>query len=445
MNLALEPLSFYLNNVDSPLLFHLLNVGQGLMSLIIFPDNTVMVYDCNITENNQDSILQYLGKNIPDRYNSKTKNKEKWIDIFVCSHRDIDHIRGLNILNKNFEIHSIWDSEQSGASTSSNDYEYYMHLKREIKDKYGDCAIFTPKASENVIKEVSGAQIFCISPYLDCDTDIETKKQHTNCIVLIIKYSNKSILLTGDSDWYIWKNKIVPNFSKKNFLKSQILIASHHGSRSFFTETNCDNDSIDIEKYPDTTYLGALDFIKPIVTLISCGECKEPHNLPNKEAIKIYKEKTGNSNDKQVLTTYDKGTIVAFIKQDGSFGVIPSRFKNINNPNFTVKIVCQTEDGIRIEHKSTQPKGLKLKYTLKTEGGLLDPIDKLSVYWEVSNCGTNIDECHQEVYCKNKHELDEKLCFSRNLEYEGRHLLRCRIINKNKNVDITKIFIINCK
>ena len=61
------------------------------------------------------------------------------------------------------------------------------------------------------------------------------------------------------------------------------------------------------------------------------------------------------------------------------------------------------------------------------------------------NDGTRInnDDDHQEIYNKNKDELDEKLKFTRYLEYEGRHLLRCRIINNNKKADITKIFIIN--
>ena len=44
-----------------------------------------------------------------------------------------------------------------------------------------------------------------------------------------------------------------------------------------------------------------------------------------------------------------------------------------------------------------------------------------------------------------KKGLDEKLYFTRDLQYSGRHLLRCRVKNSNKNVDITKIFIINCR
>ena len=160
MNIDVEPLSFYLEKNDEPLLFHLLSVGQGLMSLIVFPNNTTFIYDCNITEDNKDNILEYLRENIPLRWNNDTNQYEQWIDIFVCSHRDIDHLRGLDILNNNFLIHSIWDSEQCGASTSSNDYQYYMELRRKIKEKFGEDNLVTPKATE--IFKIGNAEIHCL-------------------------------------------------------------------------------------------------------------------------------------------------------------------------------------------------------------------------------------------------------------------------------------------
>ena len=54
-------------------------------------------------------------------------------------------------------------------------------------------------------------------------------------------------MLTGDSDWKSWKDKIIPNY--KDYVKSEILIASHHGSRSFFTGEV--NETINIEKNPE--------------------------------------------------------------------------------------------------------------------------------------------------------------------------------------------------
>ena len=76
--------------------------------------------------------------------------------------------------------------------------------------------------------------------------------------------------MTGDSDWKSWKEQKVSNFSEivPNYENTDILIASHHGSRSFFT----DEETIDLEQYPDTTYIKSIELINPIITLISCAD-----------------------------------------------------------------------------------------------------------------------------------------------------------------------------
>lgn len=40
----LEPLKWFVD--ESDFRFYLINCGSGLMHLIIFPDNTVMLFDC---------------------------------------------------------------------------------------------------------------------------------------------------------------------------------------------------------------------------------------------------------------------------------------------------------------------------------------------------------------------------------------------------------------
>lgn len=54
-----QPISWYVK--DNHLEFHLLDVGEGLMTLIIFPDNKVMLFDCNVTDENKEEILTYPG------------------------------------------------------------------------------------------------------------------------------------------------------------------------------------------------------------------------------------------------------------------------------------------------------------------------------------------------------------------------------------------------
>ena len=54
----LEPVKFYESEKD--LKFYLIDCDSGLMHLIIFPDDTVMLFDCNVTEDNGDKILLFV-------------------------------------------------------------------------------------------------------------------------------------------------------------------------------------------------------------------------------------------------------------------------------------------------------------------------------------------------------------------------------------------------
>lgn len=444
-----QPLIWYTD--EDQLRFYLLSVGEGLMTLIIFPNKEVMLFDCNVTNENEDVILNFLEEVIPKKYNDTKEKYEKAIDIFVNSHRDEDHYRGLKKVNLRFPIKSIWDSGQSGATTSSSDYKYYMYLRRELKSKNPD-NLLVPTPSNIPVGIKGGVEIFCLAAEEDFTynylnkfaLESYTRIQHTNSMVLMLEYGGRKLLLTGDSDWKSWKEKIIPNFKENNFLESNILIASHHGSRSFFTDES--NDNIDIKKNPDTTYIESIEYIKPDITLISCGKY-ESASHPNKEALKIYKKYTSES---QVYTTYNKGHLSGFIDNKGNFTVVPSRFKNLSNIplriNFEIKclkINTNEKTEKEIMNNTNVSVGCKLKFTIQSQGGLIEPFNKVKVFWEVSNGGKGISSFHQEIYLKDKTEPDDKLSFSRDLTYIGTHLLRCRVINEKKGYDLTRIFIIN--
>lgn len=102
---------------EAGLRFYLVDCGSGLTHLIIFPDRTVMLYDCNLeegpvqAERGKDAILALFSKVIPYKY-TKDGKKGQYIDIFVNSHRDTDHLRGLKYVNEYFPIQTIWDSGQ---------------------------------------------------------------------------------------------------------------------------------------------------------------------------------------------------------------------------------------------------------------------------------------------------------------------------------------------
>ena len=259
------PLAYYTDDCNDNLLFHLLDVGEGLMCLIIFPDESTMLFDCNVTKDNENEVIKYLEKQIPFRWDEEKEEQAQWIDVFVNSHRDDDHYRGLSKVNAKFPIKSIWDSGQTGATTQSNDYLYYMALRRAIRKNHGEDAVIVPKPSAYPLATVSGAEVYCLNSSLSYSDEArfltfarfmalvesraiqEGKIQHTNSIVLSIRYNGRNLLLTGDSDYLAWRDRIVPNFKETGLLKTNILVASHHGSRSFFTDEN-QNDIIDPEE-----------------------------------------------------------------------------------------------------------------------------------------------------------------------------------------------------
>ena len=438
-----QPLFFY--EEKEYIQFYLIDCQSGLMNLLIFPDDTVMLFDCNVTENNEDEILNFLKYKIPKRYKRETNEYVQEIDIFVNSHRDLDHLRGLKKINEKYKIKSIWDSGQSGANTDNADYNYYMYLRRKLKEE-NEKNLFVPIPSNIRIKSIGNADIYCLAAEEDFKENYinevrqSTKIQHTNSMVLLITYAGRKILLTGDSDWKSWKEKIIPNFKDKivNYENTDILVASHHGSRSFFTDEA--NEHIDEEENPDTTYLESIQLINPVVTLISCGDYEEYHH-PNKEAMMIYKKWTSNE---QVYTTKNLGTICAIINDNGTFTVVPNRFytkTNGNHQGFNIK--CGRLENGELKNVNSGDEinvGCSLKFSIYSWGDILN--DSTSIYWEVSNGGKAHDFEHQEIYRKGNEEKTEKYRFERELSYIGTHLLRCRIINPKKNYDETKIFVV---
>ena len=441
-----EPLKWFIDEDDFR--FYLINCGEGLMHLIIFPDNTVMLFDCNITNDNEDDIINYLGKVIPFKYNYDTEKEEQFIDIFVNSHRDEDHYRGLKKINKQFKIKSIWDSGQSGENVESLDYKYYMGLRRTLKEESED-NLFVPTPSNNSIESIGGVDIYCLAAepnfeYVESAslTEHEAKKQHTNSMVLLMVYRGRKMLLTGDSDWKSWKEQIVSNFEdiNPNYENADILIASHHGSRSFFTE----NDCIDEEQYPNTTYIESIELINPIITLISCGAYKTYHH-PNKDAMVFYEEYTSEGT-KQIHTTHKKGTLCGYIDRNGNYGVIPNRFHNrMSRGDRSFRIVAEKREfdsWKTIESGEKISVETKLRFKVVGVGNTINSYDNINVTWEVCNNGIDDYYEHKEVYSKQENEDDDKFSFSRDLAYRGIHLLRCTVINRTKGFNETKVFVV---
>lgn len=433
-----QPLGYY--GCEEALRFYLINCGQGLMHLIVFPDDTVMLYDCNVSADMEDNILAELEKYIPVKSDENGDDYQP-IEIFVNSHRDTDHLRGLKKVNERFPIGAIWDSGQTGETTENSDYQYYMGLRRRLKAK-DDNNLKVPVPSNKAVDSFGGADVYCLADAEDfqevlCESRFQ-KIQHTNALVLLVTYAGRKMLLTGDSDWHSWKEKIVPNFKGRecSFENSDVLIASHHGSKSFFT----DEETID-EDDSETTYMDALKLINPSIVLISCGKYKV-HQHPNNQAVALYKKYSKNE---QVYCTNSEGcSFVGAIKYNGEYVVSTTKFseRKGRQRGYGFNIICFDENGNRVENGSCQPIGTKLSFSLESWGGVLNPHECPSILWQVSNNGIRKDDDHHEIYFKDKNEQSADDAFGRDLAFVGTHLLRCQVRNKKKGFDETKVFVV---
>ena len=265
---------------------HFINVGQGNMNLLICDNGAVILYDCNITDNNRNSVFAYLRKIMP-------KNS---IDVFVNSHRDCDHMRNIQEVHQVYPIGKIWDSGQYGTSPQDATYQAYMRLKRNVSSEE-----LTSKQSWNA----GTTKIQCLNGWRDGTSDANSQS-----IVLRVQHgTGSSMILTGDSDAVAWKNRILRSFAKEN-LKSNILLASHHGSISFF------DDPSDEENY----YTQHIQAIKPEMTIISVG--RNVHGHPDSKSVELYKKYSAGSNKGNKLRRTDEdGNIVLELKNEGGWSL----------------------------------------------------------------------------------------------------------------------------
>jgi len=252
---------------------HFIDVGCGNMVLIRTSTKNVF-YDCNITEDNGGRVLRYL---------RRVLGSSPTIDIFICSHRDADHMRGIKTLHSLFPISTIFDSGVTGTTPDSDECQDYMDLRRRVGyreieartyDTYGDTKFRWMNSK--------------------CEDYSDPNEQS---IVLKLEHDGgSSCLLAGDTNFRPWKEKIML-FYRQN-VGSNIFLAPHHGSLTFF------DDPSDSKNY----YIEHIKTISPAMTLISVGP--NVHGLPDAKAVELYKKySTGSAQGNKVFTTEDNGNM----------------------------------------------------------------------------------------------------------------------------------------
>lgn len=228
------------------------------MVVAVFDDGLVMVYDCNITDDNERAVFQFMA----------TFMRKRSIDVFVNSHRDADHMRGLRKLHAMYPILVILDSDVS-ANTDTSEYQDYMRLRREIGYQVVGSGMWLTNRPN--VRFLNGRREGLNDP-------------NSQSIVMHINEGGSSLMLAGDTNTRAWRDYILPEHAAN--VASMVLYASHHGSYTFIND-NPDND-ID--------YFRHLTYMNPAVALISVG-ANNPHGHPDPRALRHYERHCRGTNE----------------------------------------------------------------------------------------------------------------------------------------------------
>jgi len=265
---------------------HFIDVGCGNMTLILFPKGTTYLYDCNVTDENEEAVLEYL---------SKAMGTRTLIDAFICSHRDADHMRGIEKVHEEFPIQLIWDPGVEGTTTDSPEYRTYMDLRRKVGSE---------EIKPRTYRTTDGVTVRWMNSKDDRLSDANDQS-----IVMKIEDDGSSVLLAGDTSFRPWKEIILRYYSDEK-LAANILLGSHHGSISFF-------DDPDDDKHYYTAHIKK---IKPSMTFVSVGP--NVHDLPDNKAIELYeKNSSGSDKGNKVYTTEDQGNMKLTLKGNGAWSL----------------------------------------------------------------------------------------------------------------------------
>ena len=273
---------------------HFINVGQGNMVLIETADGNNFVFDCNITNENQNDVLNYVANQI---------GTGTQIKAFICSHRDADHMRGVKKLHAWFPIQKIWDSDYPGTTTNSSEYLNYMDLRRQLGFEI----------RKRKTRHDFGRTRF---RYLSAQDDRLPKNANAQGIIIKVEHrssDNKkclgSAMLTGDSDAQTWRYAVMKDYDNGD-VSSSILMAGHHGSATFF------DDPEDTKHYYESHARG----INPEMTIVSVG--KNSHGHPDSKALELYEKHTkGSKQGNKVFRTDKQGNMKLTLKDVGGWNL----------------------------------------------------------------------------------------------------------------------------
>ena len=269
-----------------------LYTGQGDTTLLAIPESTTtasykfIMIDSDLDKEKDEVNLVELLKDL-------LGNGE--LPIFINTHPHNDHIGGIKKIYDEVGIKEVWHSNHRPKGKHKEGFEELEYVLKKIgknnefhlKGTNDKNKIRKSDKDETEITKILGLidyQVFSPAEYV-CDDiaeesdDTHYNRIHEHCAVMKFTHNGKSILFTGDADKKAWKEHIT-DYHGDN-LASNVMTASHHGSRTAFKTKEEDKES----------YKEHLEKINGTYLVISAPKQEDsPHGHPNDDALEIYKE-----------------------------------------------------------------------------------------------------------------------------------------------------------
>ncbi len=249
-------LFFYKNKSQKNLEITILDVGQGSAAYIKTPEGIDILIDAG----KENEVLKSLKKEITFF--------DKKINYLIASHQDLDHIGGFLEIFKRYDFDIfLWNGFKREVYFFEEIFSFLEKNEKQNLEVYAGEKIVFP----------SGVLIEFFFPF----SELENLETNSSSVVLKISYGENSVLFTGDLPQKIEKY-LAEKLEEK--IKSDVLIVSHHGSKTSSNEF-------------------FLEEVSPDFSVISAGE-NNPYGHPHFEVLEKL-EKTGS----EILETSKEGNI----------------------------------------------------------------------------------------------------------------------------------------
>jgi len=232
---------------------YFINVGQGDSQLIVLEDNIKILIDGGPPG----ALAKPLADILP--------TNDRYIDLVINSHPELDHMGGLIDVLKNYQIGAFVGTGRKGNSPG------YQALIKIIKEK--NIPYITLHEGSKI--KIGESILEILSP---SSAEITSANLNDTAIVAKLETPSYSALFTGDIN-FSTEDRLINKYD----ITSDILKIAHHGSKYSSSED-------------------FLDAVNPQIAVIEVG--KNNYGHPTQETLNRIKEFTN-----QIFQTLQLGTV----------------------------------------------------------------------------------------------------------------------------------------